>query len=496
MRADVEKHKPVVWSIAGSDNSGGAGIQADNLTFNDFGVHGCNIVTAITAQNNTGVHTVDCVSEVLLCQQWDTLIPDYHPAVIKLGMLGNETIVSPLVKKLATLDAIVVCDPVLSASSGGRLIDHVDDYLKLLEYVDILTPNQQEFAEIFKLQFSTPTELEQCALEISQHYGVDLMVTGGESLLQDFSQSSDLCIISGELFWLHSPRSNSKNTHGTGCTLASAIAAALACGYDRYEAMVLAKAYINVGFLLDVCFSGGKGAVQHAGFPSRLDCLPTASRHYECQPVSFPRCDTLRLGTYPVVNSIEWLERCLEAGVKTLQLRVKNVAEEELDAMIASAAELGRCYQARLFINDYWQLAIKHQAYGVHLGQEDLDDADMQAIAEAGLHLGISTHSWFEIARAHSLKPSYIAIGPIYATTTKVMKFAPQGLQQLQQWLQLIGDAYPVVAIGGIDLGNTEAVLQTGVGSVAMVRAVTEAEDYKAAIAAFDHQVERYAKAV
>ncbi len=481
----VLNSKPIVWSIAGSDNSGGAGIQADNLTFHDFGVHGCNIVTAVTAQNSTGVNSVSCVDIEVFNQQWQALERDYAPAVIKLGMLGNETLVNALVNKLSSSTAWVVCDPVLRATSGGQLIDNSAAYQHLLPMIDVLTPNQQEFSTLFNVMSATPEQLEANALEIARKHQLQLVITGGESLF-DNDSASDLCVIDGRVFWMHSLKVDTNNTHGTGCTLSSAITSALAKGYSLLEACVLAKAYINQGLVSGFCFKAQKGPLQHCGFPAILDCLPLISPRFTPQALQFPRLDTLQLGVYPVVDSLEWLQRCLQAGVKTIQLRVKDIAVDKLDAMIAQAVAIGQQYQARLFINDYWQLAIKHKAYGVHLGQEDIDVADLQAIQQAGIYLGVSTHSWYEITRAHSLKPSYIAIGPIYSTTTKVMTFAPQGLAQLKQWVDLIGSAYPVVAIGGIDLQRAEAVMATGVGSVAMVRAVTEADNYQQALREFE----------
>lgn len=482
-------HKPIVWSIAGSDNSGGAGIQADNLTFNDFGVHGCNIVTAVTAQNSTSVIAISCIDAEVFNQQWRALEVDYVPVVIKLGMLGNEAIVNVLVDRLSAGNVPVVCDPVLWATSGGQLIDNASAYLRLLPWVDVFMPNQQEFSLLFNVCSTTPAELEEHALEIAQQYNLQLLITGGESVFDvacDSVRASDLCIIDGRAFWMHSPKIDTKNTHGTGCTMSSAIASALARGCSLLEACVLAKAYINQGLASDYYFNASRGPVQHCGFPSALNSLPVISSIFKPQALEFPRLDTLLLGVYPVVDSLEWLQRCLSAGVKTIQLRVKHVPDKQLDEMIAQAVAIGKQYHARLFINDYWQLAIKHKAYGVHLGQEDLDVADLKAIEQAGIYLGISTHSWYEIARAHSLRPSYIAIGPIYSTTTKVMPFAPQGLVQLKRWVDLIGNTYPVVAIGGIDLPRAKEVVATGVGSVAMVRAVTEADNYQQALREFE----------
>ena len=171
-----------------------------------------------------------------------------------------------------------------------------------------------------------------------------------------------------------------------------------------------------------------------------------------------------RLGLYPVVDSVEWIERLLKAGVRTIQLRIA----------------LGRHYQARLFINDYWQLAIKHRAYGVHLGQEDLDTADLSAISAAHLRLGLSTHDDIEMDRALSYRPSYIALGHIFPTQTKLMPSAPQGLVDLKRQVARIPD-YSTVAIGGISIDRVPAVLECGVGSVAVVSAITQAQDWLAA---------------
>lgn len=189
-----------------------------------------------------------------------------------------------------------------------------------------------------------------------------------------------------------------------------------------------------------------------------------------------------RLGLYPVVDSVAWLEHLLTAGVKTLQLRIKDKQDDEVEADIVAAIALGRRYDARLFINDYWRLAIKHQAYGVHLGQEDLETTDLEAIRCAGLRLGVSTHDDMEIDVALAARPSYIALGHVFPTQTKQMPSAPQGLEQLARHIERLGD-YPTVAIGGISLERAPAVLATGVGSIAVVSAITQAEDWQAATA-------------
>lgn len=189
-----------------------------------------------------------------------------------------------------------------------------------------------------------------------------------------------------------------------------------------------------------------------------------------------------KLGLYPVVDSLIWIARLLEAGVTTLQLRIKDLSEHQVETDIAAAIALGKHYQARLFINDYWQLAIKHQAYGVHLGQEDLATADLAAMQQAGLRLGISTHDDVELARARAVQPSYIALGHIFPTQTKQMPSDPQGLAELTRHVANL-QSYPTVAIGGISYQRVPAVLACGVGSVAVVSAITQAPDWRLATA-------------
>lgn len=194
---------------------------------------------------------------------------------------------------------------------------------------------------------------------------------------------------------------------------------------------------------------------------------------------SFPKTPH-KLGLYPVVDTLEWIERLLSAGVRTLQLRIKDRPDAEVEPIIQQAIALGHAHQARLFINDYWQLALKHRAYGIHLGQEDLDVADIEAIRHAGLRLGVSTHDDLEIERALAIQPSYIALGHIFPTQTKEMPSAPQGLEQLRRHTARLVDI-PTVAIGGISIERAPAVLACGVGSIAVISAITQAADWRAA---------------
>lgn len=193
------------------------------------------------------------------------------------------------------------------------------------------------------------------------------------------------------------------------------------------------------------------------------------------------------IGLYPIVDSSLWLERLLPLGVKTIQLRIKDASQVLLAREIKASIELAKKYQATLFINDHWDLAIQYGADGVHLGQEDLDLAHLKKIRDADLYLGISTNHTKEVDRALACKPSYIACGPIYETQSKVVTSPPQGLADLRHWRTQLD--YPLVAIGGITLSRLPDILEAGVEGVAVISAITQADDPIAATREFLKQI-------
>lgn len=179
---------------------------------------------------------------------------------------------------------------------------------------------------------------------------------------------------------------------------------------------------------------------------------------------------------YPVVDSIRTLMDLAALGVGTIQLRVKDLGEAQAAALVQEAVESVEGLTVRLVINDYWRAAIAGGARHLHLGQEDLAGADISAIRAAGLTLGISTHDEAELDTALALRPDYIALGPIYPTTVKPMRFGPQGLDRIGVWKQRIG-AIPLVAIGGITLERAPSVYAAGADSIAVVSDIANADD-------------------
>ncbi|WP_299946746.1 thiamine phosphate synthase [uncultured Microbulbifer sp.] len=504
MREEALTNKPIVWSVAGSDSGGGAGIQADLLTFADLGCHGCTAITANTAQNTCAVASINAVPVEVLKAQLQALQVDLFPAAIKVGLLANARQVLAVAECLRALKQVrpipVIYDPVAVASSGAGLTEEpiaAQVLEHLLPLCDLITPNRYELEWLSQSALADAAALNGAARQLRSKGCGAVLVTGGHTQLRP-GEIADLLWDGEKTDWFIGRAVPGNNTHGTGCTLSSAIAACRALGYPLRDACVLGKAYVQRGLRLAESdrIGAGAGPVGHCGWPLELRDFPEVllpgedrAKAYalDCDAAAqtfvqgFAMPDSTRLGLYPVVDSVDWVQRLAEQGVRTLQLRIKHPGSD-LRAQVARAVEIGKCHQLRLFINDYWQLAIECGAYGVHLGQEDLKTADLAAIRAAGLKLGISTHGFYELLLAYRYRPSYLALGAIYATGTKDMSGQLQGPQKLARMAALLPN-YPLVAIGGINLQRVAEVAASGVGSIAVVSAITKAEDYVQAVA-------------
>lgn len=203
------------------------------------------------------------------------------------------------------------------------------------------------------------------------------------------------------------------------------------------------------------------------------------------QPTHFAPCPHA-LGLYAVLPDAQWVGRMARAGVPTVQLRYKSEDACAIEQEVQAAVQAVQGTAARLFINDHWEAALAAKAYGIHLGQEDLDamrPEDLERIRTAGLRLGVSTHGYAEMVRADAVGPSYIALGAVFPTTLKRMATAPQGVARLAAYVGLM-QHYPLVAIGGIGIEQFASIRATGVGSIAVVRAVVNAPQPEAAATA------------
>jgi hydroxymethylpyrimidine kinase/phosphomethylpyrimidine kinase/thiamine-phosphate diphosphorylase len=280
--------------------------------------------------------------------------------------------------------------------------------------------------------------------------------------------------------WLDQPQTSHEFSAATQTLFAASAAAALARGFVAMEALVLAKMATT-----DAKHQSETGGPlqPRADFAQHSRNLPHFSLPTNTTVSGFAALSNPALGLYAVVDSAAWVKRVIDAGVSTVQLRIKTsptldaaALRLEIRTSIAAAQTAG----AQLFINDHWQLAIEEGAYGIHLGQEDLPVADLAAIKQAGLRLGISTHAYWEVCRAWALRPSYIACGPIHPTQAKAMPWIPQGNDNLAYWRALL--PLPVVGIAGMDVARAEQAARCGVAGVAVISAITAAASPEAAV--------------
>ena len=327
----------------------------------------------------------------------------------------------------------MVFDPVSKASVGESMSFFSTEALSLLmPLIDVITPNLNEAKALSALSAKNSNIKTKEMAENILHLGCNaVIIKGGHASPANTSQDghcTDLCLqklgaSSTQLFTLQSPKINTNYSHGGGCSFASALASFLAHGYLLRDAFTLTKAFINQGLLLapDRADHQTKnndyyGAFQQGKWPTKASVFPQVISPVYQQIESSQGFKSLelsadeKLGLYPVVDSLSWLALLLPQNLKIIQLRIKSDDINYLEPLIAKAVAMARLYNCRLFINDHWKLAIKYGAYGVHIGQEDLQDADLYAIANAGLRLGISTHGCYEFLLAKQLRPSYLAL--------------------------------------------------------------------------------------
>ena len=462
---------PIIWSIAGTDSGGGAGLAADQRAADAFGVHCCTVVAGITAQSTLEVTHIEATPPTVLQAQLDTLAKDMPPSVIKTGLLGsaeNVRVLARFVDRLREQRPLaLVVDPVLRASTGAELANaelRAAYRELLLPRATVITPNQSEAMAL--LGEHSPTDIPAQSKALRALGCEAVVITGGDAAIvaRHASLSIDWLDTPQAQGWLSLPRENTTHNHGTGCTFASALAAALALGWVLADAAVLAK--MAATFALRHARAVGRGigpVIARAGFALEPSLLPQLSLDVT-PPAAWvigPRGRDP--GVYAIVDSAERVEAVLRATptVSTIQLRMKRpvgmgdaVWTEHLSEQIQRSLHAAQSAGATLVVNDHWQLALAAGARALHLGQQDLLDLRpderkrLQAARESGVQLGLSSHSLWELCRAAALQPDLIACGPVWPTTTKDMPWQPQGLDNLAWWAHI--SPAPVVGIGGI----------------------------------------------
>lgn len=526
--------RPVLWSVAGNDSGGGAGLSADARAAEGCAVHLCPVVASITAQNSLGVARVVPVAADVLDAQLAALAADMRPSVIKTGLIGSAEGVAVLRRWLDRLDADggsrvrLVVDPVLGASAGGAAF--CDDALlaayreRLLPRADLITPNRREAARLLGVaDAATLAEVPAQAAALRALGAGAVAITGGDSA--DGADALDWIDTPLARGWLALPRLDARHTHGTGCTFATSAAAAMARGFVTADALVLAKMATTAAIAAGHAAGQGAGPVGFdAGFAGdahrlpRLGCDEMPPGPQVVPPELWPS------GLYAISDSFAQAAPLLDAvaaaaaaadppALCALQLRIKRAAHRDLDdaafadalqaqigqalAALAALAALPAGRRPVLVVNDHHALVLDAIEAGrlpaasiaLHLGQEDVlalgatGRARLAAAQVRGLRLGLSSHSLWELARAVALRPAYVACGPVWATTTKDMPWRPQGLHNLGWWVRMA--PVPVVGIGGVlSAAQIRAVAASGAADVCLVRALASRPDEAEPVAA------------
>ena len=475
--------RPLVLIAATVDSGGGAGITADILSIHDHGAWGLPLVNAVSSQSLKRVAGIENISAAMFSNMLDVALSDWEEiSAVKVGLMPDRKTLDIFLTALETkLKGVkVVWDPVLTATAGRlESADLKSNLSRILKVTTIFTPNLPEALELAgwdkaRLKQDGVFELGRFFVKMGAK---NVIIKGGH--LGDSVATADDVFVSERLsFLMRLPKAAGDGAHGGGCALSSALAALLAKDYAPEDAAVLAKAYVYHGILdPDLQSDGGRPPVGHHGLICSLKYFPEIFEEgFPQKAEPFPLCPT-QLGLYPVVDSVEWVETLLAMGVRTIQLRIKDKNDPQLAEKIKRSVFLSKTYKARLFIDDHYDLAIAAGAYGVHLGMEDLRTADLEKIRKSGLRLGVSTHGLYEMLKGLQLNPSYIALGHIFPTKSKVMPSKPQGVEKLDHEAALLENVVPTVAIGGIKLHNLADVLSTKVGSVALITGITQSDD-------------------
>ncbi|GMH25062.1 hypothetical protein Nepgr_026905 [Nepenthes gracilis] len=482
MRDGSEFKIPHVMSVAGSDSGGGAGIQADLKTCAARGVYCSTVITAVTAQNTVGVQGVHILPEDFVAKQMKAVLSDMQVDVVKTGMIPSVGIAKVLLQCISEfpIRALVV-DPVMVSTSGDVLADSSILPVfrnELLPTADIVTANLVEASALLGgVQMETIDDMKFAAKSIYDMGPRNVLVKGGD--LPASLDAVDIFFDGKNLYELSSARINTRNTHGTGCALASCIAAELAKGSPMLSAIKVAKRFIETALVYskDIEIGGGlQGPFDHL---LKLKNVPHRS---------LARClfSPEKLLLYAVTNSgmnEKWgrsitdaVKAAIEGGATIVQLREKNLETREFLEAATACVAICRSKGVPLLINDRVDIALACDADGVHIGQSDMPTCTARCLLGSEKIIGVSCQTPEQAHRAWIDGADYIGCGGVYSTNTKANNLII-GLDGLKS--VCLASNLPVVAIGGINSSNACSVMEIGVPNlkgVAVVSALFDRE--------------------
>lgn len=470
-----------ILTIAGSDPSGGAGIQADLRVFATLGLAGLSAITALTVQNSQGVHSVHFTPPEILEAQLAALFEDSDISAVKIGLAGEAEhieVIANVIKRYKP--AAVVLDPVMASSDGVSFLDEKARAAllrKLMPLATLVTPNLHELSILSGLPTGTDTEAVSAGERLMAMGARNVLIKGGHRA----GLPNDILIKKNDPHRVFSrPRHNTIHTHGTGCLLSSLIAGLLRIGLDLEASIYRAKFLLTTALIFPVQVGSGRG------YPDILTSSGMTS-YYDKNSRHTVRLKKLR-GLYVITDSnlrpdrstIEIVRSALAGGASVIQLREKSLPTQELILLAKSICAAVHKANALFIVNDRVDVALASDADGVHLGPGDMRASDAREILDAGYLIGVSVNS---IEEANEAAPyaSYLGVGAIFGSTTKKDAGDAIGLGILKE-LKSRFPKHPIVAIGGINEGNIREVSEAGADAAAVISAVIAAPDMRSAV--------------
>lgn len=482
VKDDSKMKIPHVLTVAGSDSGAGAGIQADLKACAARGVYCSTVITAVTAQNTVGVQGVNIVPEDFVAEQLKSVLSDMHVDVVKTGMLPTIGIVKVLHHSLKEfpVQALVV-DPVMVSTSGDVLAGPsilAAFREELLPMADIVTPNLKEASALLGgLQLETVSDMCTAAKLIHDMGPRNVLVKGGD--LPSSLDAVDIFFDGDDFYELRSSRIKTRNTHGTGCTLASCIAAELAKGSQILSAVKAAKHYIETAldYSKDIAIGNGfQGPFDH--LLKLKSNIRNSFRKQAFNPAN--------LFLYAVTDSgmnkkwgrsiTEAVKAAIEGGATIVQLREKDAETRDFLEAAKACVEICHSHGVPLLINDRIDVALACDADGVHVGQSDIPARVVRTLLGPEKIIGVSCKTPEQAEKAWIDGADYIGCGGVYPTNTKANNITV-GLDGLKT--VCLASKLPVVAIGGINASNARTVMEIGVPNlkgVAVVSALFDRE--------------------
>ncbi|KAK6156990.1 hypothetical protein DH2020_011238 [Rehmannia glutinosa] len=484
---------PHVLTVAGSDSGAGAGIQADLKACSARGVYCSTVITAVTAQNTVGVQGVNVVAEDFVREQLKSVLSDMHPDVVKTGMLPSPGIIKVLCQSLkefqvrvASVDntnfvkEALVVDPVMVSTSGDVLAGPLilaSFREELLPMADIVTPNLREASALLGgTPLQTVADMRSAAKSIHDIGPRNVLVKGGD--LPESSDAVDVLFDGKEFYEFRSARIITSNTHGTGCTLASSIAAELARGSSVLSAVKIAKRYVGsaLDYSKDILIGGGRqGPFDHL-MKLKNNALPCVRRPFDPSDLLMYAVTDSRMNKRWGRSMSDAVKAAIEGGATIVQLREKDTDTGDFLEAAKTSLEICRRHNVPLLINDRIDIALACDADGVHIGQSDMPARVARTILGPDKIIGISCKTPQQAEKAWIDGADYIGCGGVYPTNTKENNITV-GLDGLKT--VCLESKLPVVAIGGIGISNVKAVMELGVPSlkgVAVVSALFDRE--------------------